>query len=295
MEQIRVTLQNITYTNPDNGYSVFQVEVDGMADKWQTVVGTFSEIRVGSTLLLQGEWRDNKKYGRQFAVQSWQEEMPSDVKGIENYLASGLIRGIGKQMAARIVKHFGTGTIAILDKDPERLREVSGIGKDRVRKIKESWAKQKGVRDVMVFLQGHGVSSAYAVKIYKEYKEDSIRKVRENPYCLADDVFGIGFKMSDEIARNLGIVGNDHRRLRAGIIFTLNTLAKDGHCYAERTQLITSAKELLTADERPIADALRTMLSDGTLIENDVAIFLPKYYYAEVGVANKLKILMRSE
>lgn len=294
MEQIRCTLHNITYTNPENGYSVFQVEVDGIADKWQTVVGTFSDIRVGSTLLLHGEWRDNKKYGHQFVVQSWMEEMPSDVKGIENYLASGMIRGIGKQMAARIVKYFGERTIDILDKDPERLREVSGIGKDRVRKIKESWAKQKGVRDVMVFLQGHGVSSAYAVKIYKEYKEDSILRVKENPYCLADDIFGIGFKMADEIARNFGIVGNDNRRLRSGIIFTLNTLAKDGHCYAEREELVTSAKELLAADESLIDGALESMLFDRTLISDGSGVFLPKYYYSEFGVAKKLKSLLHA-
>lgn len=291
MENIKFTVQRVTFQNPENGYSVFQVEADG-AIGWQTVVGTFPDIGIGTTIVADGEWKNDKRFGRQFITTSWHEELPSTVMGIENYLASGLVSGIGKSAAKEIVRHFGRDTLEVIDKSPQRLLEVSGIGKKRLGKIQESWKKQKGVRDVMVFLQGNGISAAYAAKIYKEYGKDSIKKVRENPYCLADDIFGIGFKKADEISGRLGYGKNDLRRCKAGITYTLNQLANDGHCYMERGKLTKEAKELLTADEKPIKQAMAVMEAERSIICDGKDIFLPMYFHSEQGVAKKLKKLM---
>ena len=290
MEKLKFVIQNVTFQNPENGYSVFQV--DAGEKGWQTVVGTFPDVGVGTTIVADGEWRNDKRFGRQFMATSWKEELPSTVLGIENYLGSGLISGIGKSAAKEIVRHFGQNTLDVIDKNPQRLLEVSGIGKKRLAKIQDSWKKQKGVRDVMVFLQGHGISAAYAAKIYKEYGKDSIQKVKENPYCLADDIFGIGFKKADEIAGRMGYGKNDVRRCKAGIIYTLNQLATDGHCYMERWKLIKEAKELLAADERPITEAMSAMELEQSIILDGEDVFLPMYYYSEVGVAKKLGKLM---
>ena len=286
MEIIKFVVQRVTYQNPENGYSVFQADVDGIG--WQNVVGTFPDIGEGTTIVANGDWRNDKRYGRQFVVASWREELPSSVLGIENYIGSGLIAGIGKSMAKQIVSHFGQQTLEVLDKNPQRLLEVSGIGRKRLKKIQDSWVKQKGVKDVMVFLQGHGISAAYAAKIYKEYGKDSIQKVKENPYCLADDIFGIGFKKADDIASRMGYEKNDMRRCKAGIIYTLNQLAIDGHCYMERCKLIKEAMELLAADERPITEAMSAMELEQGIILDGEDVFLPMYYYSEVGVAKKL-------
>ena len=290
MEIIKFVVQRVTYQNPENGYSVFQADVDGIG--WQNVVGTFPDIGEGTTIVANGDWRNDKRYGRQFVVASWREELPSSVLGIENYIGSGLIAGIGKSMAKQIVSHFGQQTLEVLDKNPQRLLEVSGIGRKRLKKIQDSWVKQKGVKDVMVFLQGHGISAAYAAKIYKEYGKDSIQKVKENPYCLADDIFGIGFKKADDIASRMGYEKNDMRRCKAGIIYTLNQLAIDGHCYMERCKLIKEAMELLAADERPITEAMSVMELEQGIILDGEDVFLPMYYYSEVGVAKKLGKLM---
>ena len=291
MEKIKCTVERITFQNPENGYSVLQTTIKGYRDE-QTVVGTFHEVTVGAVLTVEGCWRVDKRYGRQFAAESWKEEMPADIIGIEKYLGSGLVKGIGPKFAKQIVAHFGLETFDVIETDIDRLLEVPGIGKGRVAKIKESWEKQKDVKDIMVFLQGHGVSSTYAAKIYKQYGKDSIDKVQENPYCLADDIWGIGFKTADGIAEKLGYEKNDPRRCRSGILYTLSKLSEDGHVYSERDQLIRSANELLQADEEPITQALDQMIETEDLILDDEAIFLPPFYYAEVGVANKIKRLL---
>ena len=292
MEKIKCTIERVTFQNPENGYSVLQATVKGYRDE-QTLVGTFHEVTVGAVLTVEGSWRVDKRYGRQFAVELWTEELPATVIGIEKYLGSGLVKGIGPKFAKQIVSHFGLETFEVIENDIERLLlEVPGIGKGRVAKIKESWEKQKDVKDIMVFLQGHGVSSTYAAKIYKQYGKDSIEKVQNNPYCLADDIWGIGFKTADGIAEKLGYEKNDSRRCRSGILYTLSKLSEDGHCYAEREQLVNSAKELLQADEEPITQTLDKMIASEDLMLDDDAIFLPPFYYAEVGVANKLRRLI---
>ena len=291
MEKIKCTIERITFQNPENGYSVLQASIKGFREE-QTIVGTFHEVTVGAVLTVEGDWRVDKRYGRQFAAESWTEEMPADIIGIEKYLGSGLVKGIGPKFAKLIVSHFGLETFEVIDTDIDRLLDVPGIGKGRVAKIKESWEKQKDVKDIMVFLQGHGVSSTYAAKIYKQYGKDSIEKVQDNPYCLADDIWGIGFKTADGIAEKLGYEKNDLKRCRSGILYTLSKLSEDGHVYSEREQLIKSAKELLQADEEHIVQALDQMIEAEDLILDDEAIFLPPFYYAEVGVANKIKRLL---
>jgi len=294
MEKINCTVEHITFQNPENGYSVLQTSIKGYRDT-QTVIGSFYEVSVGAVLIVEGEWRVDKRYGRQFVAQSWTETMPATIVGIEKYLGSGLVKGIGPKMAKQIVSCFGLETFEVIEQDADRLLEVSGIGKGRVAMIQASWEKQKDVKDIMVFLQGHGVSSTYAAKIYKAYGKDSIEKVQGNPYCLADDIWGIGFKTADGIAEKLGYEKNDLRRCRSGITYTLNKLSEDGHCYAEREQLVKSAKELLQAEEEPITAALDGMIEAEDLILDGEAIFLPPFYYSECGTANKLKRLIESE
>ena len=293
MEKIKCTIERITFQNPENGYSVLQTTIKGYREE-QTVVGIFHEVTVGAVLTVEGNWRVDKRYGRQFAAEKWTEELPADIIGIEKYLGSGLVKGIGPKMAKLIVKHFGLETFEVIENDADRLLEVPGIGKGRVGKIRDSWEKQKDVKDIMVFLQGHGVSSTYAAKIYKQYGKDSIEKVQNNPYCLADDIWGIGFKTADGIAEKLGYEKNDSRRCRSGILYTLSKLSEDGHVYSEREQLIKSAKELLQADEEPITQVLDQMIASEDLMLDEEAIFLPPFYYAEVGVANKLRRLIET-
>jgi exodeoxyribonuclease V alpha subunit len=291
MEKIKCTIERITFQNPDNGYSVLQASVKGYREE-QTLVGIFHEVTVGAVLTVEGYWRVDKRYGSQFAAESWSEELPADLIGIEKYLGSGLVKGIGPKFAKLIVAKFGLDTFDVIENDADRLLEVYGIGKGRVEKIRASWEKQKDVKDIMVFLQGHGVSSTYAAKIYKQYGKESIEKVQSNPYCLADDIWGIGFKTADSIAEKLGYEKNDLRRCRSGIFYTLNKLSEDGHVFSEREQLVKSAKELLLADEEPVVQALDQMIAAEDLVLDEEAIFLPPFYYAEIGVASKLKRLL---
>lgn len=290
--RIRCKIKQTVFSNAENGYTVFRVSIGGALDL-DTLVGTFQDVAIGAVLDCDGEWKDDKKYGRQFVADSWIEVLPDTTEGIEKYLGSGIIRGIGKGMAKRIVKHFGLATLHILDDFPDRLCEVQGIGKDKLEKIKTSWVKQKGVRDVMVFLHSHGVSAAYAVKIYKQYGKKSIEKVKENPYCLADDVFGIGFKMADRIASTLGYGMNDIRRCKAGVVYTLKELSNDGHCFAEREQLVSSATTLLSVGRSFISDAIDSLVEEEKLVLEQGELFLPMYYYSEVGVANKLRRMLK--
>ena len=215
--------------------------------------------------------------------------------GIEKYLGSGLVKGIGPKFAKLIVGHFGTDTIEVIETDIERLYEVPGISKKRVEKIRESWEKQKDIKNVMLFLQGFGVSTAYAAKIYRQYGKESIDNVKENPYRLADDIWGIGFKTADGIARKMGYEMNDERRLRSGLIYTLNQLADEGHCYAEEEQLIATAKQLLEADEECIRTAMTHAIETEDLMLDGTAIYLPPFYYAECGTANRLNTLVHTK
>ena len=294
MTKLRCVVERITYQNAENGYSVMKVKVKGY-DDLVTLVGNLLEVPAGSVLLCEGEWRVDKRYGQQFQCQTWEEVMPATAYGIEKYLGSGLVKGIGPKFAKLIVGHFGTDTIEVIETDIERLYEVPGIGKKRVEKIRESWEKQKDIKNVMLFLQGFGVSTAYAAKIYRQYGKESIDKVKENPYRLADDIWGIGFKTADSIARKMGYEMNDERRLRSGLIYTLNQLADEGHCYAEEEQLIATARQLLEADEECIHTAMTHAIETEDLMLDGTGIYLPPFYYAECGTANRLSALVHTK
>ena len=292
MLKLRCVVERITYQNPENGYSVMRVKVKGY-DDLVTLVGNLLEVPAGSVLLCEGDWKVDKRYGSQFVCQSWEEVMPATVYGIEKYLGSGLVKGIGPKFAQLIVRQFGLETIDVIETDIERLYEVPGIGKKRVEKIRESWEKQKDIKNVMLFLQGYGVSTAYAAKIYRQYGKESIDKVKENPYRLADDIWGIGFKTADSIASKMGYEKNDLRRCKSGVIYTLNQLANEGHVYAEEEQLVKAALELLEADKAPIREALCNMVQTEDLKLEDEAIYLPPFYFSEVGTTNRLLALLR--
>ena len=290
---LRCVVERITYQNPENGYSVLKVKVKGYSDL-VTLVGNLLEVPVGSVLLCRGEWKVDKRYGSQFVAATWEETMPATVYGIEKYLGSGLVKGIGPRFARAIVQRFGTETIDIIETDIERLYEVPNIGRKRVAKIRESWEKQKDIKNVMLFLQGYGVSTAYAAKIYREYGKESIEKVRENPYRLADDIWGIGFKTADGIAAKMGYEKEDPRRCRSGILYTLGQLSDEGHVYAGEEQLVKTAGQLLEAGETAIRDTLAGMLQAEDLILDKEAIYLPPFYHAECGTSRRLRDLAES-
>lgn len=291
MIKLRCVVEHITYQNPENGWSVMKVKVKGY-DNLVTLTGSLLDVPVGSVLLCDGDWKVDARYGQQFVVQSWTEVMPATIYGIEKYLGSGLVKGIGPVFAKSIVSKFGTETLNVIDNEPDRLLEVPKLGKKRVERIKESWEKQKDIKEVMVFLQGHGVSTAFAAKIYRKYEKESIAKVKENPYQLADDIWGIGFKTADGIASKMGYGKNHPRRCRSGILYTLNELAEEGHVYAEPEQLVEAATKLLEAEEAPVRQVLADMIEAKDVIADNNVVYLPPFYYAENGSANRLKTLL---
>ena len=291
MIKLRCVVEHITYQNEKNGWSVMKVKVKGY-DNLVTLTGSLLDVPVGSVLLVDGDWRVDPKYGQQFVAQSWTEVMPATLYGIEKYLGSGLVKGIGPAYAKAIVSRFGLETIDVIENDIERLLEVPRLGKKRMEKIRDSWEKQKDIKEVMVFLQGHGVSTAFAAKIYRKYEKESIAKVKENPYQLADDIWGIGFKTADSIASKMGYEKNDPRRCRSGILYALNELAEEGHVYAEPEQLVEAATKLLEAEEMPVRQALASMMEAKDVIADNDVVYLPPFYHAENGSAKRLQSLL---
>lgn len=305
MMKIRCVVERITYQNPENGYTILKCRVKDYSDL-VPVVGSLLDANVGSVLLVEGNWKVDAKYGKQFIAENWEETLPATVYGMEKYLGSGLIKGVGPKFAKKIVQKYGVDTFSVIEDNVEILIEVEGIGNKRVKMIAESWERQKEVKNIMLFLQEHQVSSAFAAKIYKQYGNDSITVMKENPYKLADDIWGIGFKTADQIAEKLGFGKESFVRLRSGLMYTLSELSNDGHVYAGKQQLIDKACELLEASPETIIMTMDEMLKSEELIlekgikkeKEDggevVAIYLPPFYYAEVGVAGKLKKLASS-
>ena len=303
--KIRCVVERITYQNPENGYTILKCRVKDYADL-VPVIGNLLDVNVGSVLLVEGNWKVDAKYGRQFVAESWEETLPATVYGMEKYLGSGLIKGVGPKFAKRIVQRFGIDTFAIIEDNVELLIEVDGIGDKRVRMIAESWEKQKEIKNVMLFLQENGVSTSYAAKIYKQYGNDSIPTVKENPYRLADDIWGIGFRTADQIAQKMGFDKNSFLRLRSGIMYTLSELSNEGHVYAEKQQLIKAASELLEAEAENVIMTMDEMLKKEDLIQekniiktdengnSQEVIYLPPFFFAEVGTASKLRKLAAS-
>ncbi len=295
MEHLRCVVERITYQNADNGYTVLKCAVKNYSDL-VTVVGTMPDTHVGSVLSLEGMWKMDAKYGRQFSVEKFEETLPATVYGIEKYLGSGLVKGLGPKFAKRIVEKFGKDTLDVIEDTPDELLKVPGIGKVRVDRIKTSWQEQKEIKNIMLFLQSHEVSTSHATKIYKTYGSESIAIVKENPYRLAEDIWGIGFKTADSIAQKMGIDKGEFVRLRSGIFYTLNKLAEAGHCYATRGQLIEKARELLEVEEPELMITLDEMIRTNDVIRDEAeeadAIYLPPYYFSESGCAKRLLRLM---
>ena len=305
MQKIRCVVERITYQNPENGYSVLKCRVKDYSEL-VPVIGNMIDANVGSVLVCDGNWKVDAKYGRQFVAENWEETLPATVYGMEKYLGSGLIKGVGPKFAKKIVQKYGVDTFAVIEDNVEVLIEIEGIGKKRVQMIAESWERQKEVKNIMIFLQEHQVSTSYAAKIYKQYGNDSISVMKENPYKLADDIWGIGFKTADQIAMKLGFGKESYVRLRSGLMYTLSELSNDGHVFAEKQQLIDKASELLEASPETVIMTMDDMLQKEELIleknivridedgNNVTAIYLPPIFYAEVGVAGKLKKLALS-
>ena len=296
-EQIRCVINRIVFQSEDDGFVILSCR----AEKYKgitTVKGILPCANVGARYLFNGEWVVDKKYGKQFNFDSYKEELPATLAGIEKYLGSGLIKGIGKIFAKRIVKFFGLDTLDIIDKNPQRLTEVPGLGRKKAEKIKDSWEEHKGIQEVIMFLQEHGASPSIAAKIYARYKDESVEKIKENPYCLVEEFNGIGFTVADTIALNLGFEKEKYVRLKSGIIYTMQSLISYGHCYATRDMLVRRGMKLLDVKDDVLdmtldemirnEDVLVEELPDETNTRKNKAIYIPSVYYSENGVAEKL-------
>lgn len=295
MEYLSGVVERITYENEDNGFSVIKIKSKGYADL-VTVVGSLAAVNVGSIIRLKGEWKMDSKFGKQFAAQDYRETLPATVAGIQKYLGSGLIKGIGPVYAKRIVQHFQEDTLRVLEEEADYLVNVAGIGQKRVDMIKKAWQEQKEIKNVMLFLQSKGVSTAFAVKIYKTYGNDSIEIVKTNPYRLADDIWGIGFKTADKIALQMGFEKNSFERCRSGIVYVLNELSNDGHCYGRREQLLDEAEKILEIEKSRVDSMLERMIEEkAVILDGEDAIFLLPFYHSELGIANRMKAILSVE
>jgi exodeoxyribonuclease V alpha subunit len=295
-------IERITYTNEENGYTIARIKVHGQLDLI-TVVGYLMSPTPGEILNLKGEWINHPKYGEQFKVVEFKTKVPATVFGIKKYLGSGLIKGLGPVIAGRIVKKFGEKTLDIIENDIEKLAMVEGIGKKRIAMIREAWDEQKEIRDVMMFLQSHGVGSGYATKIFKQYGNRSIAVVTENPYRLAMDIFGIGFVIADSIAEKLGFPKDSPLRVEAGIIYVLHQLSDEGHVFYPYEYLVKKGRDTLSVERDVIVNALGNLAMNKQIIledlnesidefkENNKGVYLAKYHLCETNIAARLKTL----
>jgi exodeoxyribonuclease V alpha subunit len=300
-------LERITYANQETGYTVARVATNRSSDLL-TVVGPLLGAQPGESLRLSGRWASHPQYGRQFQVETYQTVLPATIQGIRRYLGSGLIKGIGPKMAERIVDHFGQASLEVIEQAPGRLVEVPGLGPKRTAMITAAWAEQRAIKEVMVFLQGVGVSTSLAVRIYKTYRDDAIDVVCREPYRLAADVWGIGFKTADQLARSLGIPHDSPQRVKAGLLFALSLATEDGHCYLPETELVTKATGLLevkdelaercleelVAEEDVVAESLPAVASSGVPEGPGRAIWLVPFHRAERALAGGLLRLLEA-
>ncbi len=315
MQKLTGIIERITYHNEENGYTVAQLTPEGKSYT-VTVVGNMLGVNVGESVQLTGQWTMHPQYGRQFKAESVRTVLPATIEGIRKYLGSGLIKGIGPVTADRIVRHFGLETLDVIEKTPERLREVLGVGPKRVAMIQRAWEEQRQIKEVMLFLQANGVSTSLAVKIYKTYGDSAIAVVRNDPYRLARDIHGIGFITADKIARNLGIAADAPERVAAGVAYVLSQKADEGHVYVPQSELVAEAARLLEIDEERVTQAIETLAAEETvqieplftarasasrqertpasMLAEERAVYLAPFYYGEVGVANRLKRLLEA-
>ncbi|MEM1122818.1 MAG: ATP-dependent RecD-like DNA helicase [Bacteroidota bacterium] len=271
MDEIHGHIERITYQNADNGYTVARLKERGKKDL-TTVVGTLTSVQVGETVRCKGFWKNDINYGFQFQVKEYDVERPSSEQGIRKYLSSGLIKGIGPAFAERIVEYYKLETLDVIDENPDSLLEISGIGAKRVERIKSCWAEQKAIREVMVFLQSFGVSPTYAKKVFKTYGDKSIETVQTNPYQLARDIWGIGFKTADQTARQMGIAATADIRIDSGVEYVLSELSNEGHTCYPVDLFLDKAQELLSVDSTLINDRLDAILADDRIVLAPLAI-----------------------
>jgi len=295
METLKGTLERIVYENTETGYTIVRFTSREYPNELLTVIGNLMSANPGETLLLQGEWVNNPQYGRQFKIEKYETVMPATVIGIKKYLGSGLIKGIGPVMASRIVTHFGMDTIDIIEKSPRKLSQVPGIGAKRISMVMQAWQEQREIKNIMLFLQSHNVNTSHAVKIYKTYENESISVVRENPYQLADDIYGIGFKTADTIAQNLGVEKDSPNRIMAGIEYVLNQQADEGHVYLPEGELVVESCKILEANPEQIRNGIAGLLVKEAIVIEEDAIYLAPFYYAETGVANGIARLIQTQ
>jgi exodeoxyribonuclease V alpha subunit len=310
LETIEGSVERIVFSNEENHYTVAQLLPESTRRAEPVIiVGNLVSLNIGETVRALGRWVNHKQFGRQFAVEKFESVLPRTVVGIKKYLGSGLVKGIGTAFAERIVKKFGEQTFDVIDQFSGRLREVEGIGPERARRIKEAWTQQRSVREIMIFLQGHGIGSAHAAKIFKQYGDNAIAVVRENPYQLAKDITGIGFRTADGIAAKFGIARDAMPRLKAGLIYTLERATDEGHTCLPREMLSESAAELLcvvaegdvhgegrrsttTATARAaVEDALNLLVVTGDVVIEQGSVYLTGLHRCERGVANKIREL----
>ncbi|HEY7218905.1 MAG TPA: ATP-dependent RecD-like DNA helicase [Candidatus Binatia bacterium] len=293
---IRGTIGRITYQHPETHYTVARLDEDG--GPGITLVGTLFPVAEGEEIKVTGAWKRHPRYGLQFQVEHWEKIDPATLEGIEKYLGSGMIKGIGPTYAKRLVAAFGLETLKILSEQPLRVLEVDGIGEVRARRIIQAWQEQRGMQDVMVFLQGHGVGASLALRIYRVFGIDTIARVRENPYALAQQVHGIGFLLADRLAHQIGIRGDFPLRVQAGVLHVLNEMADRGHCFAHLTALKRNAAALLNIDEDPVDAAIAKLAARGELVLHeadpsiDTEVYLAELYHAEWRVAAALQKLL---
>jgi exodeoxyribonuclease V alpha subunit len=303
-EILKGQLERIVYFNDDSLYTVARLKVKGRSGL-VTVVGQLGEISAGEELELSGAWEVHPEYGDQFRANTCIVRLPANVQGVEKYLGSGLIKGVGPEMARRLVAHFDVKTLEIIEKTPEKLLEVEGIGKKRLRTIRKAWDDHKEIRDVMIFLQGHGVSAGYSAKIFKQYGHNAIQVVRQNPYQLTADVFGIGFVTADSIAEKIGVPKESVMRAEAGILHALEKLCEEGHVYGLYEDVIERSQELLGIGEDILEKAFDNLLASREIVveareqgshfgecERGGCVYLKAFYAVEKGLASRLKALL---
>ncbi|KJE19986.1 helicase, putative, RecD/TraA family [Frankia torreyi] len=293
-------MERITFVSEETGYTIARLATERSGPDLLTVVGPLLGAQIGESLRLTGQWGSHPRYGRQFQVHSYTTVLPATIQGIRRYLGSGLIKGIGPAMAERMVAHFDIDILRIIEEEPARLIEVRGLGPKRTKKIADAWEEQKAIKEVMVFLQGVGVSTSLAVKIYKKYGDQSIGVVRTQPYRLATDVWGIGFRTADTIAQAVGIPHDSPERIKAGLQYTLSQAADDGHCFLPAPNLITDAAKILEVERELIGPCLDQLAADEGVIREGIpagdgtvpAVYLVPFHRAETSLAGGLLQLL---
>jgi exodeoxyribonuclease V alpha subunit len=290
---IKGTVKRLVYHNEENGFVIARVNLQEPEQKEATVVGKVAAISIGETYQFKGKWNLDSRYGLQFNFDDYKIILPTTLEGVRRYLGSGLIKGVGPSTANRIVDHFGEKTLEIIEEYPEKLNEVEGIAQKRIELIKKSWQEQKEIKRVMLFLQSYRITTGYAVKIFKQYGTKAIERLKENPYCLVDDIFGIGFKIADKIAQNLGIAKDSPSRIRAGIKYCLNENAGQGHCFVNKDTVAQMTAELMGITEEQVERECAVLNHSKEIIIQNEQIWLPIYFHAEKEVSQKIADLIR--